>query len=203
MKRTPNSYSKALKVMEVSKGMIRVAQAIRSGINPKTLQELVSKGRVVKLSRGLYRIADMPEMVESDICVVSAKVPNGVICLISALSFYKITTQIPQQVDVAIPKGHHKPLMEFPPIKVYRFSDRSFNEGIETHNINGVAVRIYNIPKTIADCFKFRNKIGLDVAVEALRDALKSHDIKPADILKYARVNRVEKVMMPYLEAMI
>ena len=121
------------------------------------------------VSRGVYRLADGSPLGNPDMVTVAMRVPGGVICLISALAFHELTTQIPHEVHLALPRGTEEPRLDHPPIKTYRFTDEAFTEGVEIHEIDGVKVRIYSPEKTLADCFKFRNKVGLDTALEAIR----------------------------------
>jgi predicted transcriptional regulator of viral defense system len=137
------------------------------------------------------------------LAIVSKKAPDAVICLLSALQFHGLTTQLPYQVWIMIPAGGHVPQLDYPPIKTVRAAGDAYFEGIETHKIDGVSVRVYNLHKTIADCFKHRNKIGLDVAMEALRDAWAQRKLKMDTLTHYARINRVEKAMRPYLEMLV
>src|SRR5262249_20431875 len=131
------------------------------------------------------------------------KVPQGVICLISALAYHELTTQIPHQVHVAIPRNSEPPRLEYPPVRLFRFERRAFSEGIEIHSIDKVKVRIYIPEKTLADCFKYRNKIGLDTTVEGLRLYKERGKINRAALLRAAEACRVAKVMQPYLEALL
>ena len=130
------------------------------------------------------------------------KIPKGVICLISALSFHEITTEIPHQVYLALPRGSEPPRLDYPPLKVYWFGDPAFKEGIEHHEVDGIPINIYSPEKTIADCFKYRNKIGMDVAIEALKLYRQRKKFKIDDLIHYAKICRVEKIMQPYIEAM-
>jgi predicted transcriptional regulator of viral defense system len=132
---------------------------------------------------------------------VAKRVPNSVICLLSALSFHAVTTQNPRQVWIATERGKWKPNIRDLPIRVFKFSGKSFREGVMQHRVNGVAVKVYNPAKTVADCFKYRNKVGLDVAIEAVRDVLRKRKATVDEIVKFARICRVFNVMRPYLEA--
>ena len=161
------------------------------------------KGIVERLSRGLYRLADLPPLSSPDLVTVAAKIPAGVVCLISALAYHEITTQIPHEVHVALPRGAEPPRLQHPPVRVFWFTGRSFTEGIETHKVDGIRLRIYSPEKTLADCFKYRNKLGLDTILEALRLYRNRKRPNVDDLMKFARVCRVEKVMRPYLEAVV
>ena len=138
-----------------------------------------------------------------DLVTVSLRFPNAVICLVSALAYHGITTQIPHEVSVAVPRDSRVPSLDYPPIRAHRFSQEAYKPGIETHLIDGVPVKIYGCEKTLADCFKFRNKIGMDVVLEAVKLHKTRNRFNLGELLRYARICRVEKVMQPYLEAMI
>jgi predicted transcriptional regulator of viral defense system len=129
------------------------------------------------------------------------KIPKGVICLISALSYHEITTEIPHQIYVALPRGAEPPRLDYPPLRIFWFSGPAFDEGIEDHVVDGIPVRVYSPEKTIADCFKYRNKIGLDVVLEALKFYRQRKRFKVDELMRYARVCRVEKIIYPYVEA--
>ena len=149
---------------------MKTNQALMHGIHPAALYRLVEAGQIMRLARGLYRLASNKEFSNPDLAVVAAKAPGGVVCLISALSFHGITTQIPRAVYLAVPRGRYAGLrLRTPPVSIYRFDAPTFDQGIEPHAIDGIPVRIYNVARTVVDCFKYRNKLGLDVAVEALR----------------------------------
>ena len=182
---------------------LRTSQALAQGISPRTLYELREAKRILAIGRGVYRHASLPPLTEPDLIAVAARAPKGVICLISALHYHGITTQIPHAVDLALPRGYRPPRLEHPPLRIFRFSGPAFSAGIETHTIDRVPVRITCPEKTVADCFKFRNKIGLDVAVEALKLCRERKKSQPSEFLLYARICRMEKVMMPYLTDMM
>lgn len=160
-------------------------------------------GMLEVVSRGVHRLADKFPLANPDLVTVATRIPSGVICLISALAFHELTTQIPHEVHVALPRGAEEPRLDHPPIKTYRFSGEAFTEGMETHELDGVGVRIYSPEKTLADCFKFRNKVGLDTAVEALRFYRERRSIKVDDFMRYAVICRVKKIIRPYLEAIL
>lgn len=183
-------------------GVLRTSRALALGIHPRTLYRLRDSGRLAVVSRGVYRLAELPEPSQPDLVVVATRVPQAVVCLISALSFHGITTQVPHEVQIALPRGRRRPQLDHPPIRVFQLTGKAYTEGIETHSIEGVPVRIYSPEKTIADCFKFRNKIGLDVAVEALKLGRERKRVSIMSLLHHARICRVERVMRPYLEAL-
>jgi predicted transcriptional regulator of viral defense system len=184
-------------------GTLRTSEAIRAGVYPRTLYRMRDQGLIEAIARGLYRLRDMPPLGNPDLVSVALKVPRGVICLISALSFHEMTTQIPHVVHVALVPGTEPPRLEHPPVRISWFSGRVFAEGIETHDIDDVPVRIYCPEKTLADCFKHRNKIGIDVAVEALKLYRRRKPLRVDELVRYAKICRVEKVMRPYLEAVL
>jgi len=184
-------------------GILRTAQALHEGIHPATLYALRDSGVLEVISRGVYRLADSSPLGNPDLVTVATRVPGGVICLISALSFHELTTQIPHEVHVALPRGSEEPRLDHPPIKTYRFTGEAYTEGVEIHELDGVIVRIYSPEKTLADCFKFRNKVGLDTAVETVRFYRERKRVKVDDLMRYAAICRVKKIIRPYLEALL
>jgi predicted transcriptional regulator of viral defense system len=202
-KRADSRFDRAAAVFEKHGGMLRTAQTLRAGIHPDTLYSMRDSGVLEIVSRGIYRLAGSPPLGNPDLVTVAMRVPRGVICLISALAFHELTTQIPHEVHVALPRGAEEPRLDHPPIKTYRFNGGAFTKGVETHELDGVRVHIYSPEKTLADCFKFRNKIGLDTVVEAVRLYRERRKVKTDDLIRYASVCRVKKVMRPYLEAIL
>jgi predicted transcriptional regulator of viral defense system len=184
-------------------GILKMSEAIRAGIHRRTLYAMRDAGSIERLGRGLYRLSDLPPLGNPDLVSVSRRIPRGVICLVSALAYHEITTQIPHQVLLALPRGTEPPRIDHPPIWVFWYTGAAFTEGIDTHVLDNTSVRIYSPEKTLADCFKYRNKIGLDTVVEALRLYRQRMRLKADDLLRFARICRVEKVMRPYLEAML
>ena len=160
-------------------------------------------GVLERISRGVFRLSDSPPLSNPDLVTVAARVPSGVICLISALSFHEITTQIPHDVHVALPRGAEEPRLDYPPIRTYRFTGEAFTSGVDAYDLDGVSISIYSPEKTLADCFKFRNKVGLDTVVEAIRFYRERRSIKVDDLMRYAKICRVNRVMRPYLEAIL
>jgi predicted transcriptional regulator of viral defense system len=182
-------------------GILRMSEAMEEGISRRTLYAMRDDGALEQLSRGLYRLASLPGMEAPDLVAVATRAPHGVVCLTSALAYHELTTQIPRAVDLAVKKGTEKPRIDYPPTQVYWFSGKAFSEGIEIDKIDGASVRIYSAEKSIADAFKFRNRIGLDVAIEALRTWRTRQGIDVNELLAQAQNCRVERVMRPYLEA--
>lgn len=193
---------KAEAVFRGHRGVLRTSQALKLGIHPRILYRLRDAGWLVAVTRGMYRLANLPESRHPDLLVVARRVPQAVICLISALSFHGLTTQIPHEVQIALPRRTRYPRLDHPPLRVFLMTGAAYAEGIETHSTEGIPLRVYNPAKTVVDCFKFRNKIGIDVAVEALRLARERKRVTPRALLQYARLCRVERVMRPYLEAL-
>jgi predicted transcriptional regulator of viral defense system len=188
-------FSKAVSIFKKHGGILRTAQALSAGIHPKTLYDMRDSGALEVISRGVYRLADSPPLENPDLVTVAIRIPKGIICLISALAFYEMTTQIPHEVHVALSRGAEEPRLEFPPIRTYRFTGDAFTEGVNIHDLDGVSVRVYCPEKTLADCFKFRNRIGLDTAIEAIRLYRERRNINVNDLLHYATVCRVNKIM--------
>jgi predicted transcriptional regulator of viral defense system len=184
-------------------GMLRTAEALREGIHPRMLYKLRQEGALVEVSRGLYRLADLPPMGDPDLATIAAKVPAGVVCLISALAWHELTIQVPHEIHLALPKDHKAPRLAYPPLRIFHYDLKSFREGITVEELDGVPVRIFNPEKTLADCFKFRNKIGLDAALEALKTYMRRRTKNLDALQRYARVCRVDRVMRPYLEALL
>ena len=184
-------------------GQLRMSEALRHGITRYMLYSLRDRGIIEKISRGIYRLADLPSISNPDLVTVSLRFPKAVVCLVSALAFHDITTQLPHTVSVAVPREARIPSLDYPPVEAHRFADKAYNSGIETHLIDSVPVRVYCAEKTLVDCFKFRNKIGMDVVLEALKLYKKRNRFNPMLLLDYAKICRISMVMRPYLEATI
>ena len=182
---------------------MRMADILRGGITRNTLYSMRDSGLVVPMARGLYRLAEMAPLSQSDLVTVAAKVPHAVIYLVSALSFHELTTQIPHEVWIAIPRNSEPPRLDYPPIRVSRLTDVAFKTGIEKHAVDGKTVSVYSREKTLADCFSRRNEVGLDVAIEALKFYMAKGNVKVDLIMEYATKLRVAKTMRPYLEALL
>ena len=182
-------------------GTLRTTEALAAGIHPRTLYAMRNSGQIEALARGVYRLAGLPPLANPDLATVAKRIPHGVICLISALAFHELTTQIPHEVHVAIARTARRPRLAFPPLRVYRFSSAAFEAGVDTHTMDGISIRVYSPEKTLADCFKYRSKIGMDVVLEALR-AYRRRQPRFQNVLKYAKICRVERLMRPYLEAL-
>lgn len=191
------------KVIEIVRrlGVARPRDLAARGVPSTYLHRLARQGVLERVGRGLYRIAGEEVSERQSLAEACKRVPHGVVCLLSALQFHELTTQSPFEVWLAIDVKARRPSFDYPPLRVVRFSGAALTEGVSTHNVDGVEVRVYDAAKTVADCFKYRNKIGLDVALEALQDYRRQR--KSMDKLwRYAEVCRVAKVMRPYVEAM-
>jgi predicted transcriptional regulator of viral defense system len=185
-------------------GMLRTSNAIRLGVHPRTLYALRDSGEIEQIGRGLYRLASEPKLTSPDLVPVAIRVPRAVVCLITALAHHGLTTQVPHSVDIAMPTHDQIPKVDGIPIRTFWYSEPSYSAGIVVTTIDGVPVRIYSPEKSIADCFKYRNKIGIDVAIEALR-SYRERERKPdfKALSAFARINRVQRIMRPYLEALL
>lgn len=184
-------------------GLAGYAEIIGAGFNKAILKSVLSSGQIQKIDRGLYRLSAGSLLANPDIVAASIKVPKGIICLLSALSFHEATSEIPRYVDIAIPRGKHANKIKYPPVKFYRFAPSIWEAGLEAHEIEGRRIRVYSLARTVVDCFKFRNKIGMDVARDALKVAVTEKGIKPKEIMRYAELCRVESIIKPILEAIL
>jgi predicted transcriptional regulator of viral defense system len=198
-----NGMVKIRDLFRLHGGVLRTRDALRLGIHPRTLYRMRETGELEQLTRGLYRLTGLPKLSNPDLVSVSLKIPQGVICLISALALHELTTQVPHQVYIALPRGAEPPRISHPPLRVFWFAEPAFREGIEMRKIDGIAVRVYSAEKTIADCFKYRNKIGLDVPLKAVKLYRRRRKTRTDELLRYAAICRVEKIMRPYLEALL
>jgi predicted transcriptional regulator of viral defense system len=198
-----DTYAKYKKVFTKNNGILRASAAIELGVPQYVLYKMVETGELIREAQGIYRLKESEPPGSPDLVQISLRVPRAVICLISALYFHELTTQIPHQVHIALPRNVKTPKINYPPIKTFHYSGHAYEEGIEEHSLDGVKTRIYSREKTIADCFKFREKIGANIALEALKDYLKQPGPNTQLVMKYAIVDRVDKVMRPYLESLV
>ena len=183
------------------RGLARSIELEQEGLSRSQIQRLLGQGVLERVGRGLYRLAGGNISETDDLASAAKLVPGGVVCLLSALRFHGLTTQNPVEVWMAIDAKAWRPKVDHPPIRFLFMSGASLEEGVETHDLNGVTLRVFDPAKTVADCFKYRNKIGTDVAVEALREYRRLHPKALEPLWHYAKLNRVAKVMQPYLEA--
>jgi predicted transcriptional regulator of viral defense system len=183
-------------------GIVRPRDIEAMGLPREYLLRLHRQGKIVRSGRGLYSLPDGAITEHHSYAEVASRVPGGVFCLLSALAFHEITTQSPTSLWIALPQGARRPAIRTPSVRVVRLSGASLTEGIENHKVEGVPIRVYSAAKTVADSFKFRNKIGLDVAIEALKDSLQQKKATVNEIHRYAKVCRVSNIIRPYMEAL-
>ena len=197
----PRAFTHGIELFRQHGGSLRMSEALRLGINRKTFYAMRDTRIIEAVTRGLYRLMSLEPFEYPDLVTVAMRVPQGVLCLISALSFHELTTQVPHTIDVALERGTRKPRLDYPPTRFFWFSGPAFHEGIETHELDGAPVRVYDPEKTLVDCVRYRNQIGMDVVLEALRLWRERRPKKLDALLKYARMRHVERTMRPYLEA--
>ena len=182
-------------------GTARSRDLVAAGISRSELSRRVAAGQLVRVARGLYAMPDYQLGEHGALVTVAKRAPGVLFCLLTALRIHELTTQAPFEVWIAIGNKDHPPRLDYPPLRTVRFSAAALAAGVETHRVDGTAVRVTSVAKTVADCFKFRNKIGLDVALEALREARREKKATADELWRYAKINRVTNVMRPYLEA--
>ena len=192
------------RVLELAsqRGLLRASHLQELGIARVVLSRLTARGQLVRVGRGVYRLPDAQGAEYESLATIAVKVPQAVFCLLTALQMHELTTQLPRQVWIAMPQGSHVPKMDYPPVKMVQFSGEAYGQGIEVVRADQVELRVYGVAKTIADCFKHRNKVGLDVAIEALREAMAANKTNANDLWRFAKICRVANVMRPYLEAL-
>ncbi len=198
---TADTQTQRVLALARQKGLLRPADLQGAGVARVVLTRLTASGQLERVGRGLYRLPGAEVSEHETLATVAAKAPQAVFCLLTALQFHGLTTQLPRQVWIALPHGSRAPRLDYPPLKMVQFSGAAYSEGIELYERDGVPLRVYSVAKTVADCFKHRNKIGLDVALEALRDALAQKKVGADALWRYAQICRVANVMRPYLEA--
>lgn len=198
---TPNTQTARVLTLAREKGILRAGDLAAAGIPRVVLTRLTGIGQLERLGRGLYRLPETQTSEHESLATIALKVPQAVFCLLTALQFHELTTQLPRDLWIAMPRGSHVPNINYPPVKMIQFSGNAYSEGIEIFKRDRVNLRVFGVAKTIADCFKHRNKIGLDVALEALRDARAKKKVTSEDLWRFAKICRVANVMRPYLEA--
>ncbi len=198
-----NTLSHNLHHLAQTQGLIRTRDLEPLGIPRVALTRAVRRGELERVGRGLYGLPGRVVSAQGTLAEVARKVPKGIVCLLSALRFYELTTQSPFEIWLAIENKAVKPKLDYPPLRIVRFSGVAFTEGVEEHVVDGVTVRVTSVAKTVADCFKYRNKIGLDVAMESLREAWNEKRMTSDEIWHFAKVCRVANVMRPYLESLV
>ena len=182
---------------------MRLTELLNEGVNPATLSRLVGEGVLQRPSRGLYELVGAEIDIAHSLAEVAKRAPKSVICLTSALQYHEMTLQLPRRVWIAIGSKDRSPVIDYPPIRAVRFGSKAHAMGVETHRIDSVPVRIYNPAKSIVDCFRFRRRVGLDIAMEALRTGWRDRKAKPDDIAQYAKALRIWSVVRPYLETVV
>jgi len=182
-------------------GTARSTQLVQAGVARVQLSRMVTAGELVRVSRGLYALPNYQGGEHSSLVTVMKRAPNVVFCLLTALRLHGLTTQAPFEAWIAIGNTQHAPRIVYPPLRIVRFSTTSLKAGVVIRKVDGVSIRVTSVAKTVADCFKFRNKIGLDVALEALQDSLRAKKASADELWKFAKINRVSNVMRPYMEA--
>ena len=198
---TRTKIEKLLKLVQ-RKHIIRAQDVDAAGIPRNYLSRLVKRGKLQKLGRGIYAAVTLPASEHISLLEVSRKVPKAVICLLSALQFHEIGTQVPHEIWIAIDVKAWAPQIDSPAIRIVRFSGQALIFGVEQKRINGLEIRVFNPAKTVADCFKFRHKIGMDIALEALRDCYRQKKASMNELWEAAKICRVANVMKPYLESL-
>jgi predicted transcriptional regulator of viral defense system len=188
--------------LAAERGLIRPRDLTERGLPTVALTRLVRQGRLQRVGRGLYALPDRPVSEHNALAEVARKHPQAIVCLLSALRFHDLTTQSPFEVWLAIPNKARAPKMDYPPLRIVRFSGAALTRGVEDHVIDGVPVRVTSVARTVADCFKFRNKIGLDVALESLQEAWRAKRASMDELWRYATLCRVANVMRPYMESL-
>ena len=201
MRPAPSHTQRVLRLVRKS-GRLRASDLAAAGVPRVVLTRMTASGQLERAARGLYRLPQAGNSEHEGLVTVASKVPQAVICLLSALQFHGLTTQLPWQVWIAMPRGSHRPRLDYPPIKMVQFTGEAYTHGIEIHERDGVKLQVYGVAKAVADCFKHRNKVGMDVALEALKDARAQGRASFDELWRSAKVCRVANVMRPYMEAL-
>lgn len=185
-----------------ARGIARLAELRAAGVTAATMSRMERDGEVLRLARGLYQLPDAPLDAHHSLAEAAKRVPKGVVCLVSALAFHQLTDQLPRQVWIAIGQKDWAPKDDGASVRLVRFTDRLLTEGVESHTVEGVPVKVFGVAKTVTDCFRYRNKIGLSVAIEGLQEALRQRKTTPGEIVKQAERGAIATVIRPYLEAL-
>jgi predicted transcriptional regulator of viral defense system len=199
---TTTPHTEQVLALASQHGLLRASQLQTLGIGRVVLTRLIASGQLERVGRGVYRVPGTQASEHESLATLAVKMPQAVFCLLTALQLHGLTTQLPRQVWIAMPQGSHAPTLDYPPVKMVQFSGEAYTAGVETLQIEQVVLRVYGVAKTVADCFKHRNKIGLDVAIEALKDALAQNKATVDELWRFAKICRVANVMRPYLEAL-
>lgn len=200
---TETSLVEATGIFERNGGVMRTSEALGAGVQARTLYWMRDHGLLECLSRGVYHLTSLPMPPRPDVVAVVKRIPSATLCLVTALDLHEVGTQIPFEVHIALPFGTKTPQIDRPRVGVFHMSTTSLEAGVETMDIGGNSVRVFGIAKTVADCFKFRTRVGPDVAVEALQEAIREKRATPAEVMRYAKIDRVADVVRPHLEALL
>lgn len=200
---SPQLIKSATALLRQHGPLVRFSEALTLGIHRDTLRAMRDQGALEQVSRGLYRLAGSGPLEQPDLVTVAERVPGAVVCLISALALHGLTTQIPHAVDIALKTGRKRPRLDHPPIRAYWWSKAALTEGVEERDFGGVKVLVTSAERSVADAFRYRNQLGLDLALEALRAWKERRGARPERLLSAARTVRVEKVIRPYLQALL
>ena len=200
---THSAVTQAEEVFAAHDGVMRTSEALDAGIHRRTLYWMRDHELLETLSRGVFALTSAPLPENADVSAVMRRIPKAVLCLVSALDYHGIGTQIPKAVQVALPRSVRPPHIARPRVEVFNMADAAFGAGAETHSMSGADIRVFSVAKTVADCFRYRNRIGLDIAVEALQEVVSSRAASPAEIMEFARADRVASVMEPYVRALL
>ncbi|VIO72418.1 hypothetical protein CI1B_40630 [Bradyrhizobium ivorense] len=198
----PASQRRIAHTVLKARGIARLAELRAEGVTAATMSRMERDGEVLRLARGLYQLPDALLDAHHSLAEAAKRVPKGVVCLVSALAFHQLTDQLPRQVWIAIGQKDWAPKADGTPVRLVRFTDRLLTEGVESHTVEGVPVKVFEVAKTIADCFRYRNKIGLSVAIEGLQEALRQRKTTPGEIVRQAERGAIATVIRPYLEAL-
>lgn len=200
---TKKAVEAAERIFLENDGVMRTGEALGAGVHRRTLYWMRDQGLLEALSRGVYSLVSAPLPSSPDVAAVMRRVPKAVLCLVSALDFHGIGTQIPSSVQIALPRSVRPPKIGYPRVQVFNMSEAALRSGVGEHQVSGTQVRVFGVAKTVADCFKYRNKIGLDVALEALQEVVRTRKATPAEIMDFARIDGVQTVVRPYLQALL
>ena len=198
--KTEINYKQKVLQMAREQGVVKISNLTREGITRATVSRLVSENKLEKLAPGLYCLPEAELSEKESLIIIASRVPQAVFCLLTALQIHELTTQLPRKIWIAMPRGSHTPKIEYPPVKMVQYSEDVYVEGVEIIESDNIKMKVYNPAKTIADCFKHRTKIGIDVAIEALKEAYSKNKVSMDELWHYAKVCRVANIMRPYLE---
>lgn len=197
-----NAYKQALQFVR-KQGMVRPRDLESLGIQRMVISRLVEQGELVRRSRGIYTLPDYEPTEHTHLAEVALRIPKAAICLLSALRFHEMTTQNPFQIWIMMDKASRKPRLEYPPLRIVRASGQALTAGLEVHRIEGVKVSITNPAKTVVDCFRYRRRVGLDIALEALKQYRRERRGTMDDLYRFAKIDRVAPLMSPYMDALL